>query len=141
MPGPLPETPAWAVCLLSVLLVPLAMAGLALINNGLGRSRSAAHAMLASLCVTSVAFIVYVVCGFSWAGFAGGPAHVFTLGGKPWNWIAAQPSSWAGFAGGPAHVFTLGGKPWNWIAPQPFFLRGVELDGSPASLALLLQMF
>ena len=113
MPGPLPETPAWAVCLLSVLLVPLAMAGLALINNGLGRSRSAAHAMLASLCVTSVAFIVYVVCGFSWAGFADGPAHVFTLEGKPWNWIAAQP----------------------------FFLRGVELDGSPASLALLLQMF
>jgi ammonium transporter, Amt family len=113
IPGPVPDTPVWAVCLLSVLLVPLAMAGLALINNGLGRSRSAAHAMLASLCVTSVAFIVYVVCGFSWAGFAGGPAHVFTLGGKSWNWIAAQP----------------------------FFLRGVELDGSPASLALLLQMF
>jgi Amt family ammonium transporter len=98
---------------LSTLLVPLAMAGLALINNGLGRSRSAAHAMLASLCVTSVAFIVYVVCGFSWAGFAGGPAHLLTIGGKSWNWIAAQP----------------------------FFLRGLELDGSPASLALLLQMF
>jgi Amt family ammonium transporter len=113
IPGPVPDTPAWAVCLLSVLLVPLAMAGLALINNGLGRSRSAAHAMLASLCVTSVAFIAYVVCGFSWAGFAGGPSHLLSLGGKPWNWIAAQP----------------------------FFLRGLELDGSPASLALLLKMF
>ena len=116
IPGSAPaffETPAGAICLSSILLIPLAMAGLALINNGLGRSRSAAHAMLASLCVISVASIVYVVCGSSWAGFAGGPAHVWTLGGKPWNWIAAEP----------------------------FFLRGVELDGSPASLAVLLQMF
>lgn len=113
IPAPVLETPAWEICLLSVLLIPLAMAGLALINNGLGRARSAAHAMLASLCVISVAFIVYVVCGFSWAGFAGGPAHLWILGGKPWNWIAAEP----------------------------FFLRGVELDGSPASLAALLQMF
>ena len=116
IPGAVPafsDTPAWAVCLFSILIVPLAMAGLALINNGLGRSRSAAHAMLASLCAISVASIVYVVCGFAWAGFAGAPAHVWTIGGKPWDWIAAEP----------------------------FFLRGVELDGSPASLVTLLQMF
>ena len=107
------DTSAGAICLVSILLVPLAMAGLALMNSGLGRSRSAAHVMLASLCAISVAAIVYVVCGFSWDGFAGGPAHVLLLHGKPWNWIAAEP----------------------------FFLRGVELDGSPASLAALLQMF
>src|ERR1035437_10318729 len=33
-------------CLLLILLVPFAGAGLALINSGLGRSRSAAHAMV-----------------------------------------------------------------------------------------------
>ena len=65
-----------ALCLVSILLVPLAVAGLALINNGLGKSRSAAHAMLASLCVIAVAAIVYVAIGFSWEGFAGRAAHV-----------------------------------------------------------------
>ena len=107
------DTSAGAVCLVSILLIPLAMAGLAVMNSGLGRSRSAAHVMLASLCAISVAAIVYVVCGFSWDGFAGGPAHVWLLRGKPWNWIAAEP----------------------------FFFRGIELDGSPASLAALLQLF
>ncbi|HEY4934869.1 MAG TPA: hypothetical protein VII23_25145 [Terriglobales bacterium] len=107
------DTSAGAICFFSILLVPLAMAGLAVMNSGLGRSRSAAHVMLSSLCAISIATIVYVVCGFSWDGFAGGPAHVLLLRGKPWNWIAAEP----------------------------FFLRGIELDGSPASLAALLQMF
>ena len=36
------------LCLLFIVLVPLAMAGLALIHQGLGRSRSAAHTMLAT---------------------------------------------------------------------------------------------
>ena len=107
------DTPAGAICLFSILLIPLAMAGLAVMNSGLGRSRSAAHVMLASMCAISVAAIVYVVCGFSWDGFAGGPAHVLLLRGKSWNWIASEP----------------------------FFLRGTELDGSPASLGALLQMF
>src|SRR5271165_2820283 len=102
-----------ALCLILILLVPLAAAGLALISNGLGKSRSAAHAMLASVCVIAVASIVYIAIGFSWEGFAGRATHVVTVGGKPWDWIARQP----------------------------FFLRGLELDGSPASLAVLLQMF
>jgi len=102
-----------AVCLIFILLVPLAAAGLALASNGLGKSRNAAHAMLSSLCVIAVAAIVYIAVGFSWEGFAGRAAHVITVGGKPWDWIARQP----------------------------FFLRGLELDGSPASLAVLLQMF
>ena len=108
----MPETTA-AICLVSILLVPLAVAGIALVNNGLGKSRSAAHAMLASICVVAVAAIVYIAVGFSWEGFAGRAAHVITVGGKPWDWIASQP----------------------------FFLRGLELDGSPASLSVLLQMF
>lgn len=101
-----------ALCILCVLLVPFAGAGLAFVNTGLGRSRSAAHSMLAALCVTAVAALVYVICGFAWQGFIGRPAHVFTVAGKEWNWIAAEP----------------------------LFLRGLPLDGSPASLAAWLQM-
>jgi Amt family ammonium transporter len=95
-----------ALCIVFILLVPFAAAGLALINTGLGRSRSAAHAILGSLIVVSVAALVYFVCGFSWQGFAGGPAHAVALAGNRWNLLAAQP----------------------------WFLRGLKLDGSPASL-------
>jgi len=49
-----------AVCIFCILLVPLAIAGLAIINTGLSRSRSAAHAMLASLCVVGLAAVVYL---------------------------------------------------------------------------------
>jgi ammonium transporter, Amt family len=77
-------TPASVLCLFFVFLVPLAAAGLALINTGLGRSRSAAHAMLASLLAMAVAAMVY--------------------------------------------------------AAESLFVRGQPLDGSPASLAVLLQM-
>lgn len=101
-----------ALCIVCIFLVPLSGAGLALINTGLGRSRSAAHSMLASLCVVAVAALVYFACGYSWQGFAGRPAHVITVSGKAWNWIAAEP----------------------------FFLRSVQFDGSPASLAACLQM-
>ena len=107
------ETPAGVICLLSVLLAPLAIAGLALINTGLGRSRSAAHAMLSSLCATAIGFIVYVVCGFSFAGYSDLPSHVFVLGGRPWNWIGAAP----------------------------VFLRDLNSFGAQASVAVLLQMF
>ena len=43
---------AFALCLSFILLVPLAIAGLALINTGLGRSRSAAHAMTTAAVLT-----------------------------------------------------------------------------------------
>jgi Amt family ammonium transporter len=104
---------AQALCGALVLLVPLAGAGLALMNSGLGRSRSAAHAMLAPVAVMAVAALVYGVCGWSWQSFPGRPAHSFELAGKSWNWIAAEP----------------------------FFLRGLQFDGSPAALAAWLQMF
>jgi len=100
-------------CLLLILLVPFAGAGLALINSGLGRSRSAAHAMIAALCVTALAALVYVIVGFAWQGAAGRPDHVLMVAGKAWGWIAAEP----------------------------FFLRGLRLDLSPAALVVLLQMF
>jgi ammonium transporter, Amt family len=111
-PPSLSETSA-TLCLVLILLVPLAGAGLALVNTGLARSRSAAHVMLASLCIFAVAAIAYVIFGFSWQGAPGRPAHLLTIGGKVWNWLAAEPP----------------------------FLRGLRLDLSLASLVLLLQMF
>jgi Amt family ammonium transporter len=52
-------------CFVSCLLVPFAIAGLALVNTGLGRSRSAAHAITTSLCVVAVALITFFIFG-SW---------------------------------------------------------------------------
>ena len=112
MPAPaltLSDTSA-ALCLICMLLVPLAGAGLALINTGLGRSRSAAHLMMSSLCVVSVAAIAYLACGFAFQG------------------LASQP----------AHVVTIGGKAWSWLGEGRLFLHHVPLDGSPVSLAVLL---
>ena len=101
-----------ALCIFFILLVPLAAAGLSLINAGLGRSHSAAHSMMASLCVLGVAAITYFVFGFAWQGYIGGPAHSF--------WIA--------------------GKSWNWLASEPFFFRGLDFRGSSASLVAALQL-
>jgi Amt family ammonium transporter len=65
-------------CLTFILLVPFAITGLALINVGLGRSRSAAHAMTSSLCVICVAMFVYFVWGFAMQGY---PSKVEFFGG------------------------------------------------------------
>ena len=75
------------LCLVCVMLMPLAAAGLALIHQGLGRSRSAAHAMLGTLCALGISAIVFVMFGSAWAGFAGGVAHSFAAGGAHWDWL------------------------------------------------------
>src|SRR5580692_11877477 len=87
-----------ASCIFFLLLAPLAGAGLALINAGLGRSRNAAHSMMAALCVISVAACVYFICGRAFQGYAGGMAHVITAGNKPWDWIGAEPWFFRGLA-------------------------------------------
>ena len=112
-PAPQLSDVAQALCAACILMVPLAAAGLALIHAGLGRSRSAAHSLLGAVLVVAVAALAYFVCGYSWQGFPGRPAHAFTVAGKMWSWIGAEP----------------------------FFLRGLALDGSPASLAAWLRMF
>ena len=80
-----------ALSLFSMMLIPLVAAGLALIHQGLGRSRSAAHAMLASLCALAVSSIVFVLFGASWAGSAGAAIHSFAAGGVRWDWLGAAP--------------------------------------------------
>ena len=100
------------LCFLSILLIPLAIAGLALINTGLGRSRNAAHMMLGSLCVIAVAAMVYVIVGFSWAGYRGGAGYGLMIQGKTWDWLGAMP----------------------------LFMRGLTLGLNSASLAALLGL-
>ena len=100
----LPET-MQVLCAALILMIPLAAAGLALTHAGLGRSRSAAHAMLGSLCAVSVAALAYFVCGWSWQGLPGGPSHGFAAAGKAWSWIGAEPFFLGGLAhGGPRAV-------------------------------------
>jgi Amt family ammonium transporter len=72
-----------------LLLAPLAIAGLLLVNAGLGRSRSAAQALLGSVAIVAVSFIAFAGVGACFAG-AGG-AEVFTAAGKSWNWIGTGP--------------------------------------------------
>jgi len=64
---PFPET-SFALMLMLLLVAPLAIAGLALVNAGLGRSRSAAQSMLGTLVVMSSAVIAFVLVGSAIAG-------------------------------------------------------------------------
>jgi len=80
---------SFALCLLCILLIPLATAGLALMHQGLGHSRSAAHAMVATLCVLAVTSLVFVLFGISVAGSSGSSSYSLVLGGSSWDWIGA----------------------------------------------------
>jgi Amt family ammonium transporter len=76
-----------------ILLAPLAIAGLSLINTGLGRSRSAAQFMTSSLMVLSTAAMVYFIFGFAFQG---------------------HPSSWTGDHGSLSpRGFFFSGVPWG----------------------------
>ncbi len=101
------------LCMACILLVPFAIAGLAMMNAGLGRSRNAAHQLLTTLCVFSVAAAAFFLCGFAFQGAPGLSSYWFEAGGGQWSWIAA-------------------GR---------FFLRGVVFDGSLRSLTVLFQVF
>ena len=77
------------VCLLFLLLAPLSIAGLALINSGLTRVRSASFGMLGTLFAAATAALVYFAVGFSWQGFPGGAEEAVRIGGQAWGWIGA----------------------------------------------------
>ena len=100
-----------ATVLVSILLIPFALAGLALLNTGLVRSRNATHLMMSSLCVIGVAAMAYFVCGFAWQGLTGASGYALRIGGRPWDWIADQPLFW----------------------------RGIDWNGSPASVVVVMQ--
>ncbi|MGP8252679.1 MAG: ammonium transporter [Terracidiphilus sp.] len=118
--APIPVPPSsdiyYGLVLLLLLLAPLAIAGLALVNTGLGRSRSAAQAILGNLAFISVAVIAFALFGAAIAG---------SLPGTP---------------GGAGHAFHAAGQPWNWIGSGSFLLSGFGSAPLPAQLALLFEM-
>ena len=56
---------SFGLCLVFILLVPFAIAGLSLINVGLGRSRNAAHFMTVSLLALGLSILVFSIWGLS----------------------------------------------------------------------------
>jgi ammonium transporter, Amt family len=104
---------AVALTLALLMLCPLAIAGVALINTGLARSRSAAQLLLGSLALISVTAIVFVFVGASLAGSLGGKEVVIHAAGEPWG------------------VLGLG----------PLLLHGVGSAAPQAQLGLLFQFF
>src|SRR5215813_9737253 len=148
--------------LVFVCLVPLAIAGVSLLNTGLGRSRSAAQAMTASLCVVSVAVLVYFVCGFAisvgvalgpppfffrgiessglllpalFASFGAALAAVIPLGSAADRWrLGAACASTALLAGITYALWVNGTALGPYASAREFPLRGVFLDGGTASI-------
>ena len=85
-----------ALAIVCLLFAPLSLAGLALMNAGLGRLRNAAHAMMAALCAVAAAACTYFVLGRSIQGGMGAAAHVLSIGGKPWDFLGAMPLFFGG---------------------------------------------
>jgi len=100
VPPMLSET-ACVLCLVLLLLAPLAVAGMALVNTGLGRSRSAAQALLGNLAIVAVTAIVFALVGATFTGALNGVGHTFQLAGKPWNWLGAGPLFLGGLSTAP----------------------------------------
>jgi len=106
------------LAIFAIMLIPFAAAGLGLVHAGLGRSRSAAHALLATICVLSITAIVFVLVGFAWTGYAGGHSYSAITGDVNWNWIGAGPYMANGFGSDEAsqqvalrlcfHIFAVG---------------------------------
>jgi ammonium transporter, Amt family len=98
-PAPLPfASSEFTLACGSLLLAPLALGGLALISNGLGRSRSAAQSLLGSLLLCSVAAILFALLGSALADGSTGPGHLAHMFGKSWNLAGTGPIALSGFA-------------------------------------------
>jgi Amt family ammonium transporter len=106
---PFPET-SFGLTLVLMLIAPLAIAGVAVINVGLGRSRSAAQSMLGALVVISTAVIAFAVVGFA---------------------VSAETAK--------DFVFHIAGKPWDWAGEGHFLLSGLSSTPPRAQLGLLFE--
>ena len=106
------DEPIAVLCIVLIAMLPLALAGLALLNTGLGRSRSAAQSLLGALVAVSVAGVVFCVLGFSFAGFQGMTSYSLMLGSARLDWIGAtglffSGLHWDGSLPGYAAAFEL----------------------------------
>ena len=90
-PVPALSDAVFALALALLLLAPLAIAGVALINAGLGRSRSAAQALLGNLALAAVAVIAFALVGASLAGTLGTADAAIHAAGKSWGVLGLGP--------------------------------------------------
>ena len=94
-----PMSPSlFALTLALLLIAPLALAGVALINTGLSRSRSAAQAMLGSLVIIAISAIVFALAGLCLTGAPGFGFLAVNASGRDWDLIGWAPSLLRGFA-------------------------------------------
>ena len=81
----------WILAFALLALAPLAIAGIALMNTGLGRSRSAAQSLLGSVILVAVAAIFFAIFGSSLAGTATQTGAGVTVAGKFWDLSGHAP--------------------------------------------------
>lgn len=115
MNTPLPavmQDSLFALTLALLMLSTLAIAGFALTNAGLGRSRSAAQALLGHLAVVAVTAVVFAILGSAFAGM---------------------------LPGGTGHSFHVVGKTWNWLGTGPFLLQGLDTAPGRSQLGLIFE--
>jgi Amt family ammonium transporter len=93
----IPDT-VFALTFALLLLAPLSLAGVALINTGLGRSRSAAQALLGNLALVAVAAIVFALVGASLTGTLGTKEFAIHAAGKTWGVLGLGPFLLRGLA-------------------------------------------
>jgi len=89
--GPGMSDAVFALTLALLLVAPMAIAGVALINAGLGRSRSAAQALLGNLTLVAVTAIVFAVMGASFAGTLGTSTVMVHAAGTTWSVLGLGP--------------------------------------------------
>jgi Amt family ammonium transporter len=106
-----------ALTLALLFLAPLAIAGIALINTGLGRSRSAAQALLGNLAILAVATVLFAIIGATLAG------------------------SFHGVSGFASVTLHIAGKDWSVCGVAPFLLGGISAYPLHTQLGILLQFF
>jgi len=87
-------------------LAPLAIAGVALINTGLGRSRSAAQALVGNLSILAVAVLVFALIGATLEGniSASAAGLSFQMAGNNWGWVGTAPFLFGGIGSAPSQT-------------------------------------
>lgn len=72
-------------------MMPLAIAGLALLFAGLTRTRSVSHCLFVCLGTCGVAIVAFLFCGFAIFGGVNAPSLTLTFAGHHWSWIGSGP--------------------------------------------------
>lgn len=91
IPAPAMSEAVFGFTLALLLVAPLAIAGVALVNAGLARSRSAAQALLGNLALWAVTAIAFALVGATFAGTLGISEAAIHAAGKTWGVLGLGP--------------------------------------------------